>query len=65
MRYLLTISLFRNAEKWLAEEVKTFLHEIHQRTGAQLFVLAAFQKTNDSICVTKYVMFYKMLLKLY
>jgi hypothetical protein len=44
----------RNAGKSLADEVKSFLKEIEHRTGAQLFVLAAFENSNGTVATAKY-----------
>jgi hypothetical protein len=44
----------RNAEKSLAVDVKSFLKEIELKTGAQLFIMAGFEKADGTVAVTKY-----------
>ena len=39
----------------MAEDVKAFLKEMNQKTGAQLFVLAAFERPSGNVAVTRYV----------
>jgi hypothetical protein len=46
----------REAEKVLPEEMRNFMKDIQQRTGAQLFVLAAFERPNGNVGVTRYVL---------
>jgi hypothetical protein len=45
----------REAEKILPEEIKNFIKDIYQRTGGQLFVLAAFERPNGNVGVTRYL----------
>ena len=42
----------REAEKVLPEEIKTF---IHQPTSGHLFVLAAFERPDGNVGVTRYL----------
>jgi hypothetical protein len=46
-------SVYRNAEKFLAEDVRSFLKDTERQTGAQLFVFAGFQKADGNVVVTK------------
>jgi hypothetical protein len=50
--------LHRNAEKSLAEVIKTFLAEVEKETGAQLFVLAGYERPNGRVAITRYVILY-------
>ena len=45
----------REAEKILPEEIKNFIKDIYQCTGGQLFVLAAFERPNGNVGVTRYL----------
>ena len=36
------------------DDIKSFLKEIEHKTGAQLFVLTAFEKVDGSVAITKY-----------
>ena len=44
----------RNAEKFLVDNVNSFLTEIECRTGAQLFVMATYERTSGTVAITKY-----------
>jgi hypothetical protein len=37
------------------DDIKSFLKDIEKKTGAQLFVLAAYEKSDETVAITKYV----------
>jgi hypothetical protein len=50
-------SSFSNAEKFLAEDIRSFLKDIQKRTGAQLFVMAGFERACGTAAIAKYLTF--------
>jgi hypothetical protein len=44
----------RNAEKHLVHDIKLFLNDIEEKSGAQVFVMIGYQKLDDTIAVAKY-----------
>lgn len=52
-RFIQLVLYYRNAERSLAEDVRKFLKDIERQTGAQLFVMAGFQKTDGKVAVTR------------
>ena len=48
--------LRRNVERSLADEIKTFVKEIERKTGAQLFIMAGFERPSGTVAITRYLM---------
>jgi hypothetical protein len=40
----------------LADEIKTFVKEIERKTGAQLFIMAGFERPSGTVAITRYLM---------
>lgn len=38
----------------MAEDIKNFLKDIEQQTGAQIFVMVGFERPSGSVAITKY-----------
>lgn len=45
----------RRAEKLLSGEVNSFLKDMQLQMGAQLFVMAAYEKSDGSVSTAKYI----------
>lgn len=47
----------RNAEKSFAHDVKAFLKDMSVKYGAQLFVISAYERVDNSVAIAKYCYF--------